>query len=181
MKDTQTEQQEIADSVKLEASSLSPQEDARARALYQKVLDGIISDYGEFIPQSIKENPRHIIGRIITVENVPEIIKIWDPPVLEAKANIAKAAYFRDSKVIVMSNQKAWENLSDEEKSYLRQRFGSPEDLFNVYISLYRIGHELAHSISAKGLPEKFEEIGADYYGTEYTRGMFPGPGVDFK
>lgn len=183
MIDTNLEDQEIADSIKIEASALSPAED---RVVVDKIVQMIppfLVDFGGFIPQETKERIPQILRKIISVESVPDFVRAFNPESTRDFTN-THSALTKDSRVTILSTEEIWQGLSQEKKDSISpalsshaKRLGmSIEEFYNLAYVLNHAGHEFSHAISVESskdeLSEEFREVGADYYGEHISSAL---------
>jgi hypothetical protein len=146
---------DVIDSIKIEASNLSPQKEKEIEDLSQVIGNKFIELYGEFMsPEKqamIKEIPHKIL--VLPSEGFIGYQKAW----MKEKTvnNPSTQGYFTImGNIIVVDENKA------QIKSERMSRFGAKEtDILSGVIA-----HEAAHFLENQDLSLMFKELGASFY-----------------
>jgi hypothetical protein len=191
---------EIADSIKLEASALSPEDQEKIKNYAREVKEAFIGTYGSYASAS---KTSFLLGRELGIENRVLVLSdeqfydfknLWaeqsaDP--LSESSRHKTARYFPMGELIVMSEfneHSTWifNELPQDVQNVFTERLGSSEASIQLIkeIVMYQIAaHEIIHSFQSQesfniyegddeNIVWEFIEGGAKYYEKELMERM---------
>lgn len=176
-----TVDKKVVDNLKLDASILTPEQDAVIKNIIRSANEKLVQMYGEYIPDEIAERVSGVEDRIIVTDSdaYRELFLNWQnfhnnlvPP-----GNDSGAFFGLQGRIIAINDpSNVWEDfVPEEDRQRLTEYFGSEEKarIQTTWMALadYSI-HELVHQYEDTGLPEAFKECGARYYQREISKAL---------
>jgi len=153
--------EEVIDSIKLEASDLSPQKDKEVKEISHLVGETFIKLYGKFIPPETRDRLNMLPHRIIVLpaEAYKKFRKEWEGE--RAPGRSFAPAYYATKGDAIIINEDYITNVSAITK------VAGATDI-DTYTWL--IAHETAHFFQNNNLSHIFLELGASYYAQEIMK-----------
>ena len=146
---------DVIDSIKIEASNLSPQKEKEIEEISQVIGNKFLELYGEFMSPEKQAMTKEIPHKILVLPNEGFIgyQKVWMKE--KATNNPSIQGYFTImGNIIVVDEDKA------QIESKRMNRFGAKEaDILSGVIA-----HEAAHFLENQDLLRTFKELGASFY-----------------
>lgn len=167
----------MMDSLKMDASILTPEEDARVKHVARLVSNELFSTYKRFIPKETRVRNRNVADRILVTERsaLETMYTDWDteawPIPLSAED---RALSLRAGDVIIFDDpNKLWNLCTPRLQKELIGEYGSLEEAKKVVVknAFYDfVAHEVVHQYQYPYLPEVFHECAVRYYQRETVK-----------
>lgn len=168
---------DIADSLRLECSILSPSENSQIKQLAHNVRKKFHAQFGRFFRQNVLEEVGDVENRIVVtdVSAFNTILAEWNSTKWNSTKNLLPllenvfAAHFPNEKFIIMFKQfdRYWDKTSKEFQQTLIELTGSENKAKEVmgHIGfMTSLTHEIVHQYQDGSVIPEFLEIGAVYY-----------------
>jgi hypothetical protein len=156
--------------LKLEASSLSPEEDTRVKALTQEISNAIIGQYSRYFPESRQKEIGSTTPRVLVIspESFDRFGRQWTGQKSRAHPPWVTGAHYRMGRIIVLKDPKmSWDLFPESTRKELTKEFGSEERARQVAADITlkdNLAHELIHWYQNQAVPEAFTELAGRYY-----------------
>lgn len=178
---------DLGDSLKLEASILSPKQDAEVKSKLGVMSSIIEAHFAPFIPERAKQNATEAAYGAVIIEDPEFLVAVLDNPEIYDSDELLKIA--RDDKehkgflaaggydvslgfpLIIgsVAPDLLWDELDAKNKRSFEdaahREYGDiePKNFFNKLQFTRLLAHELSHSYLDSNLPTDFNELSADY------------------
>lgn len=178
-----TADKEMIDSLKLDASILTPRQERQAKIVVKQVVSEFTSMYGRFIPVETLERVKGIEDRVlITSDDVFEIMYTdWSAPA--APDEEIKGIYFTEGRVMAFGDPKNyWSKLPKEVQEGLIQKYGSEGKAKLRVVSgclVNCIVHEVIHQFQSPNIPNYFFECAVRYYQRQVSDRLHSGHPIE--
>jgi len=170
-----TADSEITESLKVEASTLTPEESQELKLLSASIKDEVMQRYGRFLSESTRERLKGIEERIIVTDrdSFEQFSQAWQPgPVRRGKEPIPPpwitATYIPKGQLIVLKDPKeSWDLIGAEEQEELIRHYGDERAARKAaerMVLIDNVVHEVIHQCEDTELPTSFLELGTIYY-----------------
>lgn len=161
--------QEMFDSLKMEVSALTPEQDKMVENFGNKVSDFIRDKYGNYIPEDKKSELVDIGKRIVITEKSTYQVfsSEWDGEEVGESSDGARFLYGEFIGLNKMED--AWDRLASEDtrqsfiKRYAGDELNAKKAFEFIVITNYTI-HEIVHMFQNDELPEVLLETATRYY-----------------
>lgn len=176
-----TADNEIADSLILEASMLTPQQQRLYTTIGKNITQTFIMKYRQYIPPHTLQESDGTENRIVVMDNntFNTFYREWDtsPKGIGIKPDKDIAAtYFPQGKIIAIDYPSdIFELYSPESRAYLIKLYGNEEEAIKAsrsFTLIDRINHEVVHTCEDETLSEPFSECATRYYQRENARNL---------
>jgi hypothetical protein len=163
---------EIVDSLKIEGSVLSPEEDKKSMELARSMSEYIVTTYGQFMPKRSMEFAQTVHERVLVMADDPFRIMWgeWDQKVgfggREAGDTIHAMYFYEGSLMVTKDPLKMFDEFTDEGQAEYIQQEGSEEAARKMLGNIEESdkAHEMMHSFHDPSLPQTWMECGVSYY-----------------
>ena len=168
-----TANRDMVDSLKLDASILTPKQDNQVKIVAKESSNELITLYGRFISNKTIKEVQGIEDRILVSDTdaFSEMYTSWNTiiitPTLPEK--VTKGTYFVQGRIIAIDNpDRLWDTIFPEEvqKSLIKQ-IGNEEETKQLAAWICLVDfrtHEVTHQYQNHNLPETFLECAVRYY-----------------
>jgi hypothetical protein len=177
-----SENKEINDSLRIEASTLSPKEANDARETLGEMSQFLEGRFGTFMPDSARERATNARNNLIVVDDINQFLFSFLPEekgIDSIYEEDLQGFYHLPSGIIVVKDQeRLWEDAGPEIRTSAIRLFGDEETARNTFGNFFALGtlaHELGHAYLNPDLPPPLREIGAYYLQSEVSREFFKG------
>lgn len=176
---------DIGDSIRIENSAFTPEQDNQMRSLIGACCNKIESKFGSYIPEATRERARTISYTTFAVDN-----PIRSSSVLNGESDFA--IEFSDhvtdisgtypfastvhlngvSFIFVQDTNTWWDHVPPESRKEIFEDFPNETEAKNplaVLYYIYNLAHELGHVYHNPRLPKEFSELTAEFIAQEIS------------
>lgn len=179
--ETSGETRDIVDSVRIEASSLSPHDAREARNTLGKMSRMLEDKFQGILPEAAIERASKARGNLVVVDDPDQYaLSFFSKKTSQEllKGGSLHGIYHNTPVplIVIIDQAGIWEDANPDEKEYAIQVFGDKEKAAQNYgrlISLSTLGHELAHAYIDPTIPDPVQELGAYYIGDLVSKEIF--------
>ncbi len=176
--------QEDAESLKLEASVLSPVEAKKIEAVATVISQTINAEYSRFIPQATMEANIDLGKRVIVTDDSVAFEQAWSlhDTTSTTPQHLTGVSFQFGGIITVLDPEKKWSTYCSHCKAQDIQRLGSEaaaKEQYKVNYLTTTIAHEEAHQYQDFSNPGVFRELGAYYYAAEISKRLGQRPHGD--
>jgi hypothetical protein len=168
---------DMVDSLKLEASMLTPSQDAYFKKQAKLLSQDFLSRYRELIPQKTLRRTQHPENRFVITpsKEFKQLYGEWDSTTRNQGEKPDKGihgVYFPEGRFVGLDNPlTVWEGeFSEKTKQKLSKQIGgrrkARQEVANVSVYEF-LTHELIHQYQDNSLPATFLEVAVPYYARE--------------
>lgn len=162
---------ELVDSIKIEASSLSPHSERYIQSATSGIISALLSEYGRYILPDTYQKSSNINNRVLVAphETVQILRKEWTQQKQEHPVDGFHCS--QGHLIIVSEPDHYWQQVSDRLKNEAIEKNNGNKEQARQYIGwmgfIGTLTHELIHNFEDHNLPDLFLEAGVINYQRE--------------
>lgn len=162
------EDREVFDALRIEASAITPRGLVGVRRFAQEIEQSINTNWGQYIPEELREERAHLADRILVVPKDQQntFVAAWSGDDENNDRNLG-VRLKRGNLVVVNNPHSYWEGFTEEDKQEMARHFGTEaraRQLIGIWTLRDILLHEAIHSYARDGLPLWFDETATSHY-----------------